>query len=121
MGTGFHDLEVWREAKNLAVEIYRATTNLSDYGLRDQLRRAAVSVPSNIAKGDERDTDKDCLRFFFMAKGSLAEVRTQLEIAAEVGLLSPVVATPLQARATVLAKRLGALIKSRSTSIASRP
>ena len=121
MGTGFHDLEVWREAKNLAVEIYRATTNLSDYGLRDQLRRAAVSVPSNIAEGDERDTDKDSLRFFFMAKGSLAEVRTQLEIAAEVGLLSPVVATPLQARATVLAKRLGALIKSRSTSIASRP
>ena len=53
MGTGFHDLEVWREAKSLAVEIYRVTTTLRDFSLRDQLRRAAVSVPSNIAEGDE--------------------------------------------------------------------
>jgi len=115
MGTGFHDLEVWREAKALAVETYRATARLQDFGLRDQLRRAAVSVPSNIAEGDERDTDKDCVRFFFMAKGSLAELRTQLEIATEVGLLTTEVTAPLLARATILAKRLGALIKSRSS------
>jgi four helix bundle protein len=114
MGTGFHDLEVWREAKALAVEIYRATTQLNDFGLRDQLRRAAVSVPSNIAEGDERDTDKDCIRFFFIAKGSLAELRTQLEIATEVGLLSTHITTPLQTRASTLAKRLGALIKARA-------
>ena len=114
MGTGFHDLEVWREAKSLAVEIYRVTTTLRDFSLRDQLRRAAVSVPSNIAEGDERDTDKDCVRFFFIAKGSLAELRTQLEIATDVGLLAAAVTTPLLIRATTLAKRLGALIKSRS-------
>jgi four helix bundle protein len=114
MGTGFHDLEVWREAKALAVEIYRATARLSDFGLRDQLRRAAVSIPSNIAEGDERDTDKDCVRFFFIAKGSLAELRTQLEIATEVGLILPDTTTPLLARATILAKRLGALIKARA-------
>jgi len=117
MGSGFQNLEVWREAKALAVEVYRLTAALKEFGLRDQLRRAAVSVPSNIAEGDERDTDKDSVRFFYMAKGSLAEVRTQLEIAAEVGLIAPELAAPLLQRATNLGKRLGALIKSRSTHV----
>lgn len=114
MGTGFRDLEVWPEAKAIAVEIYQATMRLNDFALRDQLRRAAVGVASNIADGDERDTDKDSVRFFYVAKGSLAEVRTQLEIAAEVGLLTPAVTTPLLERATRLAKRIGALIKART-------
>jgi four helix bundle protein len=114
MGTGFHDLEVWREAKALAVEVYRATDTLKDFSLRDQLRRAAVSVPSNIAEGDERDTDKEAVRFFFIAKGSLAELRTQLEIATDVGLLGTGTTAPLLTRATSLAKRLGALIKART-------
>jgi four helix bundle protein len=52
MGTGFHDLQVWREAKALAVTIYTTTANLRDLSLRDQIRRAAVSVPSNIAEGE---------------------------------------------------------------------
>ncbi|HEX8463766.1 MAG TPA: four helix bundle protein [Abditibacterium sp.] len=56
-----------------------------DFGLRDQLRRAAVSVPSNIAEGDERDGDGESVYFFRVAKGSLAEVRTQLEIASAIG------------------------------------
>jgi len=96
------------------VEIYRATTNLNDYGLRDQLRRAAVSVPSNIAEGDERDTDKDCIRFSSSPKARWRSCALSLRLRPEVGLLSPTIATPLQARATTLAKRLGALIKSRS-------
>jgi four helix bundle protein len=114
MGTGFHDLEVWREAKAVAIDEYRVTARVSDFSLRDQIRRAAVSVPSNIAEGDERDTDKDSVRFFYIAKGSLAELRTQLEIAAEVGLLAADATTPLLTRAASLAKRLGALIKSRT-------
>lgn len=56
--------------------------------MRDQIRRSAVSVPSNLAEGDEQDTDKESIRFFFIAKGLLAELRTQLEIAWEVGYLS---------------------------------
>jgi four helix bundle protein len=87
MGTGFHDLRVWQDAKALAVGVYRATETLRDFGLRDQLRRAALSIPSKIAEGDERDTDKDCVRCLYIAKGSLAEPRTQLEIASEVGAL----------------------------------
>ena len=54
MGTGFHDLRVWSDAKNLAVATYRATEGLKDFGLRDQIRRSAVSVPSNIAEGEKR-------------------------------------------------------------------
>lgn len=114
MGTGFHDLRVWSDAKNLAVATYRATEGLKDFGLRDQIRRSAVSVPSNIAEGDERDTDKDAVRFFYIAKGSLAELRTQLEIASEVGALPTPTVTPLLAAAASLARQLGALIKARS-------
>jgi four helix bundle protein len=113
MGTGFQNLEVWREAKMLAVDIYKFTTDLRDFCLRDPMRRAAVSIASNIAEGDERDTDKDSVRFFFMAKGSLAELRTQLEIATDVGLITSSTTAPL----LTLGKRLGALIKSRSTHV----
>ncbi len=117
MGTGFHDLQVWQAAKTLAVSVYRSTKDMPDFGLRDQMRRAAVSVPSNIAEGDERDTDKDSLRFFYIAKGSLAELRTQVEIAQEVGLLSANVAQQIESEAKPLAHRLGALIRSRQLSL----
>jgi four helix bundle protein len=108
---------VWDEAKRLAVDIYRLSAIgplAKDFALRDQIRRAAVSIPSNIAEGDERDTDKDSVRFFFIAKGSLAELRTQLEIATEVGLLSTEDFTRLDASCVTLSKMLGALIKARS-------
>lgn len=71
---GFKELKVWQKAKDLAVDIYRLTTEgelNSDYGLRDQIRRSAISIASNIAEGDERDTDKESVRFFYIAKGSL--------------------------------------------------
>jgi four helix bundle protein len=64
---GFRELIVWQKAKDLAVTIYRVSEEgaLSrDYGLRDQIRRSAVSVASNLAEGDERDTDKESVRFF---------------------------------------------------------
>ena len=117
MGTGFKQLKVWAEARNLAVETYRLTSTgplAKDFGLRDQLRRAAVSIPSNIAEGDERDTDKDAVRFFYIAKGSVAELRTQLEIALQVNLLTSEQVAPLETKSVLIAKMLGALIKARS-------
>ena len=84
MTNGFKGLKVWQEAKQLAIDVYhlcRTTELAKDFGLKDQISRAAVSVPSNIAEGDERDTNKDSVRFLFIAKGSLAELQTQLEIA----------------------------------------
>jgi four helix bundle protein len=117
MGDGFRDLRVWQLAKALAVEIYELTGAgpLSrDFGLRDQMRRAAVSIPSNIAEGDERDTNKESVRFLYIAKGSLAELRTQLEIARDVGALSSESHDVLEAKCAEIGRMLGALNKARS-------
>jgi four helix bundle protein len=86
----FRELKVWERGKDLAVTIYRTTNRgqfVRDYGLRDQIRRAAVSIPSSIAEGDELGSDKQTVRFFYMAKGSSAEVTTQAIIAFEIGYL----------------------------------
>ena len=87
----FQDLKVWQRAKDLAVYIYRLTSEgafSKDYGLRDQMRRAAVSIPSNIAEGDELGSQKQAVRYFYIAKGSSAELLTQAIIASEVGYLN---------------------------------
>ena len=113
---GFKDLKVWEDSKNLAVEIYLLTNKgqlTKDYGLRDQLRRSAVSIPSNIAEGDERGTNKESIRFFYIAKGSLAELRTQLEIAFEVGYFSRDSYEDLDKKCYELGNKIGGLIKSR--------
>ena len=78
------DIEVWKRGCRLAVKIYEISRDGSfakDFGLRDQVRRAAVSVPSNIAEGFERESDVEFKRFLNIAKGSCGELRTQLYIA----------------------------------------
>lgn len=115
---GFKELVVWQRAKQLAVKVYLLTTESAlakHFALADQIRRSSVSIPSNIAEGDERDTDKESIRFFYIAKDSLAELVTQLEIAHEVGLLSQQQTTPILTECGELGRMLGALIKARST------
>ena len=115
---GFKDLVVWQKAKDLAVIIYRISnkTLLSkDFSLRDQIRRSAVSIASNIAEGDERDTDKESVRFFFIAKGSLAELKTQIEITFEIGYLPEDDYFQLEERSEELGKMIGRLIKVRQS------
>ena len=87
----FEDLKCWQKARFLAIEVYKITNNPSfskDYGLKDQIRRAAVSVPSNIAEGFERGGNKELIQFLYIAKGSCGEVRTQLYLAKDFGYLS---------------------------------
>jgi len=82
----FYDLRSWQEAKDLAVIIYQVTSNFPDtekYGLISQLRRASVSVPSNIAEGMGRSGTKDLIRFIVNARGSVYEILSQLEISKE--------------------------------------
>lgn len=78
---GFRDLKLWRRAKALSVDVYAAVTRLpelaKDSGLRGRIQRTAVGVCSNVAEGDERDTEKDAVRLFYVAKGSVAELITQ--------------------------------------------
>ncbi len=117
MGKGFKELLVWQKASDLAVLIYKITNEnefKKDFGLRDQVRRSAVSVPSNIAEGDERDTDKESVRFFFIAKGSLAELRTQIEIAYRIGYIAENVFNGIEDKSVEIGKMLGALIKVRT-------
>ena len=117
---GYRSLMVWQKAKTLAVEIYQLTkaeTIRHDFSLIDQMRRSAVSVPSNIAEGDERKSDKDSVRFFRIAKGSLAELSTQLEIARDVGYFTASQVEPLIAQCEELGKMLGALIRARCESL----
>ncbi|HWA12348.1 MAG TPA: four helix bundle protein [Burkholderiales bacterium] len=114
---GFRGLLVWQKAKSLAVAVYRLTTNgpLSrDYALRDQMRRAAISICSNIAEGDERDTDKDAVRFFYLAKGSAAELSAQSEIAEAVGHLPQSQADELIQSCEEIGRMLRGLISARS-------
>ena len=114
---GFRELQVWQKAKDLAVYIYKITNEgyfYKDFGLRDQIRRSAVSVASNIAEGDERDTDKDSVRFFFMAKGSLAELLTQIIISKEIHYLTDEEFNKIANECEIVGKMLGKLIRVRS-------
>ena len=114
---GFKELKVWQLSKELAVFIYKITSAgafKSDFGLRDQIRRAAVSIPSNIAEGDERGSNKDAVRFLYIAKASLAELQTQLIIAHEIGYIDLEVLKDMDERCQSLGKMLGSLIKVRT-------
>jgi four helix bundle protein len=74
----FEDLDIWKESMRVTVELYGLLKNLKDYGLKDQIQRSAVSIPSNIAEGFERQTNKEFIQYLFIAKGSAGELRTQI-------------------------------------------
>jgi four helix bundle protein len=86
----FTDLEVWQQARGLAKQTYNVSMILpksEQYGLASQMKRAAVSIPSNIAEGFKRDTMKDKIHFYVMSHGSLTELQNQIIIANDVGLI----------------------------------
>ena len=85
---GFEDLGIWKEGMRLSVSIYAAMKECKDFGLKDQIQRASVSIPSNIAEGYERQTNKEFIQFLFIAKGSCGELRTQLYLAKELKYIS---------------------------------
>jgi len=85
---GFEDLEVWKNAMQLVVAIYAEFKENKDYGFKDQLQRAAVSIPSNVAEGYERQSNKEFIQFLYIAKGSSGELQTQLYIAEKLKYIS---------------------------------
>ena len=115
----FHDLRVWQEAMDLTEEIYRVTAEFPKhelYGLSSQMRRAAVSVPSNIADGKGHRSDPEFVRFLFHARGSLLELQTQLLIARRLQYLSEEKADDLGRCGDGIGRGLNALInRFRST------
>ena len=116
MTAGYRNLDVWKKSKELAVQVYLFTKDSSlerDYGLVDQMRRSSVSIASNIAEGDERDSNKDAIRFFYIARGSAAELYTQLEIASEVYPALSEYANELKSTCDEISRMLHGLIASR--------
>ena len=112
----FRDLLVWKQSRALAGDIYRlvGTPKLrGHYAYCDQLGRAALSVPSNIAEGDERGTNKESLRFLFIARGSLSELEIQLWIGHDLGWIEPEDYRKLSERIGDVTRLLGCLIRMR--------
>ena len=115
MYRSFEELEVWKRGCKLAVEVYLALKDCRDYGLKDQMTRSAVSVSSNIAEGAERDSEKEFIHFLHIAKGSAAELRTQIYIAEKIGILSPVATKPIITETKEISSMLHGLIKSKKS------
>ena len=116
MKQDFRDLLVWQKAIAFVTDIYRATQTFpkdEQYGLTSQLRRAAVSIPSNIAEGQGRLTRGEFRQFLGHAKGSLCEVETQLVIARNLGYLTE--SQPLLDKLSEVARMLNGLLNSLTT------
>lgn len=111
----FEDLPAWQAGRALVCEICKATRERPfsrDFGLCDQIRRAAVSITSNIAEGRERGTTRDLTRFLYIAKGSCGEVRSQLYLAQDLGYLRVDRGRALREEAAALSRQLWAWISS---------
>jgi four helix bundle protein len=108
----FEELEVWKRACRLTVDLCKATADSRNYFIRDQMQRAALSIPSNIAEGSERDSKLDYIRFLRIAKGSAAELRTQCYIAARLEMLDHDQSTKFVKECKEIASMLQGLIRA---------
>ena len=113
--SNFEDLQVWKRSKELAVKTILAFEKSKNYGLKDQIIRSAISVPSNIAEGAERKGNKEFANFINYASGSCAELITQLMIAKEIHDLSSLLAEELIDEGREISKMLYGLRKSIQT------
>jgi len=109
----FEDLEVWKESMRLATRIYQEFKTINDYGFKDQIQRASVSVPSNIAEGYERNSNKEFIQYLFISKGSAGELRTQLYLAIELKFIQKKIGLELLELSKKVSAMLYKLIKTR--------
>lgn len=109
----FEDLGVWKRSFNLAVDIFEVTKQDKNYVVKDHLIKTALSVPSNIAEGFERSSNKEYIRFLDISKGSSGELRTQLMFAKAVNIIETSKAEEMITECREVGKMLGGLIKSR--------
>jgi four helix bundle protein len=116
--SNYENLKVWHRAVELAVSIYKLTSDNNsfkkDFSLKDQMRRCSVSISSNISEGDQLGTDKQAVRQFYIAKGSTAELYTQLVISEKIGYISGMENSYFMNECRSISAMLTNLIKSRS-------
>ena len=111
----FEDLDIWKEGMRLSVSIYKLMKNCKDFGFKDQIQRASVSVPSNIAEGFERQTNKEFIQFLYIAKGSCGELRTQIYLAKELEYLNQEDYKTMLGQSKLLSAKIQNFIKARKT------
>ena len=109
----FEDLEVWKRAARLSADIYKELRDLKDYGFKDQITRSGLSVPSNIAEGFERESQKECLTFLSYAKGSCGELRSQIYIGMEIGYIEQEIGKKWLVEATEISSMISGLMKTK--------
>jgi len=113
-------LDVWNLAMEFTLDIYQITKSFpveKKFSLTDQLRRASVSVPSNIAEGASRNTKKEFIRYLYMAQGSLSEIDTQLEISIKLGYITQEACNKLYLKLERIGKMIVGLIKNQKNSL----
>lgn len=108
----FEDLDVWQKSTRLSVDLYRHFATQKDFGFRDQITRSGLSIPSNIAEGYERNSDKEMVRFLTYSKGSAGELRTQIYIGIKIGYIDQAKGDYWISEAEVISRMLFALIRS---------
>ena len=108
----YEDLDVWKRACRLSCEIYTVLSRCRDFGFRDQITRSGLSIPSNIAEGFERGSVKEKRQFLYYAKGSLAELKTQVFIGQRIGYIHTQTGCDWRQELDEIQKMLAALIQS---------
>ncbi|MES2087614.1 MAG: four helix bundle protein [Patescibacteria group bacterium] len=107
----FEDILSWQRAKSLAVLLYKILKDNKDYGFRDQIQRAVVSISNNIAEGYERRSNKEFKQFLYVAKGSCGEVRSMAHVGVELGYLKESDFKEIYSSSIEISKLLSGLIK----------
>lgn len=107
----FEETDLWKRSSRLCVQIYKELKNCKDYGFKDQITRSALSIPSNIAEGLERKSNKETIQFLHYARGSSAELRTQVYIGIEIGYISKPTGQSMTKESKELSAMLMGLIK----------
>jgi four helix bundle protein len=111
----FEDLDVWKRAAKLSADIYKQLSELRDFGFRDQITRAGLSISSNIAEGFERMSAKEKLTFMYYAKGSCGELRSQTYIGMDIGYIEKEIGQHWIKEALEISAMLAGLIKAQQS------
>jgi four helix bundle protein len=111
----FEEIIAWQKGQDLAVEIYKHFGNSKDWGYKDQICRAAVSISNNIAEGFDLQSNKQFVNFLYIARGSAAEVRSMLYLAERLEKTDPLITGQLKDKAAEISRILYGLIKSIDT------
>ena len=109
----FEDLQIWKEGMRISISTYELLKNCKDFGLKDQMQRSAVSIPSNIAEGFERQSNKEFIHYLYIAKGSCGELRTQYYLAKELNIIAIEDFNQTMPKLKLLSAMISNLIKTR--------